>query len=119
VILTHVVHIGQHVWSMLARSYDTGDMEAQLKKLANDVLAEISEEHGVDEHPFTIETQVHWGDPAESILSVAKVEKADQIVMGRHAPGVVKGFFLGSTADKILRGAHCVVSVIPMETLVS
>jgi nucleotide-binding universal stress UspA family protein len=116
VILTHVVHIGEHVWSMLARSYDTSDMENKLKALANSVLDEITADHD-DDHPFTFETQVHWGDPAEVILSVAKVEKADQIVMGRHAPGMVKNFFLGSTADKVIRGAHCAVSVIPMAAL--
>ena len=117
VILTHVVHIGEHVWAMLARSYDTSEMEEKLKAMADSVLKELTDSHGTDEHPFTFETQVHWGDPADVILSVAKVEKASQIVMGRHATGAMKGFFLGSTADKVLRGAHCVVSVLPMAPL--
>ncbi|MCA9546828.1 MAG: universal stress protein [Myxococcales bacterium] len=112
IILLHVVHIGEHVWSMLAKAYDTKGLEEQLRELANGALAAYVADHPGD-HPFKVEVQVHWGQPAEMVLSVADSEKVDEIVMGRHRPDSVKGFFLGSTADKVLRAAKVPVTVIP------
>ncbi len=112
IVLLHVVHIGDHVWSMLAKAYDTKGLEDQLRALANEAMDEYVKDHP-DDSQFKIEVQVHWGQPAEMVMQVAASEKIDEIVMGRHRPDTVKGFFLGSTADKVLRSARCPVTVIP------
>ncbi len=45
------------------------------------------------------------GEPAKVILEVAKSEKADLIVVGRHGHNPIVKFFLGSTAKTIVQYA--------------
>ncbi len=50
--------------------------------------------------------------PARSVLDCAKAEKSDLIVMGTHGRTGVDRFFLGSTAEQVLRYAPCSVLVV-------
>ena len=45
------------------------------------------------------------GDPAETILKLAKSSKCDLIVMGSHGRSALKSLLLGSVTSKVL--AHC------------
>lgn len=59
-----------------------------------------------------VETKVKFGSPAEKILSTAKKEKADMIVIGsrgRHDNG---RFLLGGVSSKIIAYAPCEVLVV-------
>ena len=47
------------------------------------------------------------------ILRFAQAHGADLIVMGTHGYGAVKRLFLGSVADRVVRGATCPVLVVP------
>jgi nucleotide-binding universal stress UspA family protein len=52
------------------------------------------------------------GDPASEIVAAAKQWHADVIVVGTHARGAVGRLLLGSTAEAVLRRAHCPVLTV-------
>ncbi len=52
-------------------------------------------------------------DPASGIIDVAQRQAADAIVVGTHKCGAAERFFLGSTADAVLRRAGMPVIVVP------
>jgi nucleotide-binding universal stress UspA family protein len=52
------------------------------------------------------------GDPADSILNVAKKEKADLIVLGSRGFGDLRGLFLGSVSHKVAAHATCPVTTV-------
>jgi nucleotide-binding universal stress UspA family protein len=60
-------------------------------------------------------TSARAGTALHVILEEAKAYKADLIVMPTSSRGVVARFFLGSTADRVIREARCPVLVIPGE----
>lgn len=52
------------------------------------------------------------GDPASEIVAAANQWQADVIIIGTHARGPVGRFLLGSTAEAVVRRAHCPVLTI-------
>jgi len=52
---------------------------------------------------ITFRIHITVGDPADMILRYAEEAKCDQIVIGPRGLGVVKGFFLGSVASKVMQ----------------
>ena len=52
------------------------------------------------------------GDPPEEIVAAADEWRADVVVLGAHARGPVARFLLGSTAEAVVRRAHCPVLTI-------
>jgi nucleotide-binding universal stress UspA family protein len=54
-----------------------------------------------------IEGQVMSGDPGSVILARAATYEADLICMATHGWTGLQRVFLGSVAEKVLRGAHC------------
>ncbi len=69
--------------------------------------------------PFELKSEpvveVHHGEPAPMILSVADRIDADLIVLGSHSKGRLHYAFLGSVAEKILRKAQRAVFIVPPE----
>lgn len=59
-----------------------------------------------------IEIAVKIGIPNEQILAVADKNKADLLVLGAYGKGYVEGKFIGSTLQKVLRGAKCPVLAV-------
>jgi nucleotide-binding universal stress UspA family protein len=59
---------------------------------------------GVDVHPVVLR-----GSPARAILAEARDMHADLVVLGRRPSGAVERWLLGSTAERVLHGAHCAV----------
>lgn len=51
------------------------------------------------------------GHSGRVIADFAKAENADCIIMGSHKPGL-SDYFLGSTAARVVRHAHCSVVVL-------
>ncbi len=113
VILLHVVDVDQHVWAALSREYSVEDVRDRLLTIASDALADFQPAHP-DDSPYCIESQVHWGKTSQVLVETAKAEEADLIVIGRHGPQTMAAMALGGTADKVLRTAHCAVTVLPM-----
>ena len=56
-----------------------------------------------------VKRMVAKGDPGRLIPQIAQDEKAELIVMGTHGLGALAGALMGSTAAKVLDGAHCPV----------
>jgi nucleotide-binding universal stress UspA family protein len=56
--------------------------------------------------------QVVVGDPAQTIVKVAKASKCDQVVMGSHGRGAFKNLVLGSVATKVLSQATVPVTIV-------
>ena len=69
-------------------------------------LAGLKEEAGSGVRPVVV-----TGHAAMTILEYAKENKADCIVIASHQPGI-QDYFLGSTAARVVRHAHCAVHVV-------
>lgn len=52
------------------------------------------------------------GDIAETILAVARKDKADLIVLGSHGRGAVKGILLGSVSSKVIAQGDIPVTIV-------
>jgi nucleotide-binding universal stress UspA family protein len=52
------------------------------------------------------------GDPAESIIEVARTRESDLIVMGSRGLGRLSGLLLGSTSQKVVAHAPCPVLIV-------
>ena len=72
-----------------------------------DGLAEDAREraarHGIED----VAWRAQKGDPADTIISAARSEEADLIVMGRRGLSPVKAIFLGSVSQKVVQMAAC------------
>ena len=78
---------------------------AVLRDLAQQFCAEVAAE--IESTPTT---------PTDLILDQARTWKADVIVLATSGRGRARRFFLGSTADKVIRQAPCPVLVVPSDT---
>ena len=96
---------------MLAE-YVPPDFEAQQRKSAQEALAIVAKETGLD--PDRVSTTVRQGGVHQEILEEANALKADLIVMTSHRPQrpAVRTYFLGSNAGHVVRYAKCSVLVV-------
>lgn len=72
---------------------------------AKDKLAELKEKTGL-----AVRTEIRCGAAAAEILAAAKEHGADLIVVASHTPDYTN-YFLGATADRVVRHAVCSVLV--------
>ena len=63
----------------------------------------------------TLEYAVRPGQPLTVILDEAERFKPDLLVMAASGRGRVARFFVGSTADRVIRQAKCPVLVVPAD----
>jgi len=84
-------------------------IDARLKH-AKDVLQQAVDMLG--DVPAEIHTELIEGDPAESIIEVAKTRHSDVIVMGSRGLGRLAGLVLGSTSQKVVSHAPCPVLIV-------
>jgi len=63
-----------------------------------------------------LEYIVRPGQPLAVVLEEAERFKADLIVMAASGRGSVARFFVGSTADRVIRQAACPVLVVPADS---
>lgn len=59
-----------------------------------------------------IKSVARQGDPAETILKVAKDQKADLIVLGSRGFGTLKGLLMGSVSRKVADHAACTCVIV-------
>ena len=52
------------------------------------------------------------GEPAETILKLAKSSKCDLIVMGSHGRSALKSLFLGSVTSKVLAHSQTPLTIV-------
>jgi nucleotide-binding universal stress UspA family protein len=93
---------------MLAE-YVPPDFEAQQRASAEEAIAIVAQETGLD--PDKISTVVRHGGIDREILDEAKAMNADLIVMSSHRTGM-RTYFLGSNAGHVVRYAACSVLVV-------
>jgi nucleotide-binding universal stress UspA family protein len=83
-----------------------------LTDAANDILAKAkgrAEARGAKR----VDTELRTGEPAEMILSFAKEQEADIIVLGKRGRGRLAGLLFGSISQKVAMLAPCAVIVVP------
>jgi nucleotide-binding universal stress UspA family protein len=76
--------------------------EAQFKK-----IVQRAKELGVE-----LQTDIAVGHPVEQIVHRAEIDHVDLIVLGRRGKSKFERMLVGSTAEKVLRYAHCPVMVV-------
>jgi nucleotide-binding universal stress UspA family protein len=84
-------------------------IDKQIKQTSKDFL-EQTKKHLSDK---SIQTLVTEGDPAESIIEIAKSTSADVIVMGSHSKKWLEQILMGSVAEKVLRHTTVPMFIIP------
>ncbi len=84
----------------VARRKQAGE---KIVKEARDRLGEVS---------FEVEEDLLEGPAAEAIVSAAKVQDADLIVMGTRGMGSFEGLVFGSVSTKVTHYAPCPVMVV-------
>ena len=85
---------------------------ADLEEVGQEVLARARDR--VDASGFTgkAEYKIELGHPSERILTIAKAEKADAIVLGSRGLSGIAEFFLGSVSTKISQYANIPVLIV-------
>lgn len=58
-------------------------------------------------------TRVEFGMPSQIILRLAERGKAGMIVIGTHGKSMLDRTLLGTTAERVIRGASCPVLAVP------
>ncbi|OQW32852.1 MAG: hypothetical protein A4E19_05725 [Nitrospira sp. SG-bin1] len=61
---------------------------------------------------FQVREALRLGKPADEILTVAKLDKADLIVTGAKGMGALRRVLLGSVSSRVVQHAHCGVLVV-------
>jgi nucleotide-binding universal stress UspA family protein len=59
-----------------------------------------------------LQTDIAVGHPVEQIVHRAETEHVDLVVLGRRGKSRFERMLVGSTAEKVLRYAHCPVMVV-------
>lgn len=62
-----------------------------------------------------VETMIQAGQPAETILDVARSNDVDMIAMTTHGRSGIQRFLLGNVADRVVRHAHVPVLLVRSE----
>ena len=75
------------------------------RREAGETLEALRRRHGLD-----AEVEVRQGPPARQLLEAAADHGADLIVLASHRPDL-SNYFLGATADRVVRHAQCSVLV--------
>lgn len=60
--------------------------------------------------PYIFSTEIRSGAPAREILALADETDVDLIIISSHTPDFTN-YFIGSTADRVVRHARCSVLV--------
>jgi nucleotide-binding universal stress UspA family protein len=60
-----------------------------------------------------IKLRTAWGDAAETIITTARRDEVDIIVVGRRGRSRLTGLLLGSVSQKIASLAPCIAMIVP------
>jgi len=100
VLLTVVEELPEYIISEIPPDFSAAahrDTEAR--------LVQLRERNGV-----TAEIEVRHGGPAREILAAAEARNVDLVILASHRPDL-SNYFLGATADRVVRHAQCSVLV--------
>ena len=77
-----------------------------LEAVAEQILQRVQAQASGDDAP-PVDTLLETGDPATTILDVAKSQNADLVVMGSRGLSDIKGLLLGSVSHKVSQLCPC------------
>ena len=102
-------HSSLHAQSgfVISKQAERGEYVSRLSHVIADSIVAKAEAYTKRSAAKAIKTFVRSGDVAEEILSVAKTEGADFIVMGHDRRGRLESLIKGSVAEKVVRDAPC------------
>ena len=83
----------------------------QIKLAAEKALARICEQNKL-EKPLLRQIIVQEGVPYQTIIETAKNQKMDLVVIATHGRTGLAHVLLGSTAERVIRHAPCLVLVV-------
>jgi nucleotide-binding universal stress UspA family protein len=83
-----------------------------LAELKSDGLSYLTRAVHLLPDGLKIERLLLEGEPVETIISTARDEHADAIILGSDSRGRLAHFLLGSTADAVIRRANCPVITV-------
>lgn len=86
------------------------DVSEQLEASATRELPKIAD--CAECHDIPIEEVITHGDAAAEIVRVAKEKEVDLIVIASHGRTGIGRILFGSTAESVVRHAHCPVLVV-------
>lgn len=105
-VLESAVHPTDFAWSATTIE----DLAEKRKDAAEERLKSLVEEMGLA--PDRATAVVEFGNPFEQIVRYAKEKNVDLIVMATHGRTGLSHLLLGSTAERVVRLAHCPVMTI-------
>ncbi len=82
-----------------------GEADRKMDKIVREIISEEVKRRSI----------IHCGNPPEEIVRIASDENADVIVMGTHGLTGWRHLIFGSTAEKVVKQAPCVVITIPAQ----
>ena len=85
---------------------------ADMEVVGQEILARAKERLTADGFAGNAEYKIELGNPSERILTIAKAEKADAIVLGSRGLYGFAEFFLGSVSSKISQYANIPVLIV-------
>lgn len=85
---------------------------ADLEAIGKEVLARAGEKVAAAGFTGTAAYKIELGHPSERILTIAKAEKADAIVLGSRGLSGLAEFFLGSVSTKISQYSNIPVLIV-------
>ena len=98
----------QHMLERLGLTARTESVD--LRGVAADVLAR--DEHRFLDAGFKVEKHTREGDPAPTLLDVAKEQDADLIVVGAHGTTGARRFNIGGVASKLAHHAETSLLIV-------
>ena len=107
-VLLHV-HAARGSETLALGALDAAQIEEAERRIAGPSFDKARAAIG---HATAARTLVSIGDPAEEIVALARRERASLIVMGSRGLSPVRELLLGSVSEKVIRHAHCAVTVV-------
>lgn len=109
----HTVHVIDRRWSPADLLADAGALQRELAEAEATALAELraltDEARG---RLGALHEHVAVGKPADELLRVSAGVGADLLVVGSHGHDPIAHLFVGSVAERVVRGAACPVVVV-------
>lgn len=108
-----------HAWNRLATVYPSAALATVNDVYASSLPERFARVRSALElaDSFEVHTHALEGKPAEIVLAVARVERADLVVTATHGRRGLERLLLGSTSAALLRGAECSVLLVPTPPL--
>lgn len=110
-VLTNAIYPQYYATNAEYLPFDYGSLLAETRREAKADIAKLVKEARFGE--VSCRTRIEDGHPGETLVKVAEEERADLIVLATHGRTGLPHVLLGSTAQHVVRHAHCPVLVIP------